>query len=124
MTSILETNYIEPTRPYSQNELQYNREKLHKKFRLGKVVAEHKCGHCYKVKEGGLKEKNILEQNNNDQGGCSVCWKYSKLPNELYFRAMDLVTEFNNKFVNAEPIKLTYNTLDIETVYYTWLYSK
>jgi hypothetical protein len=54
MTTILETEYVEQTRPYSLNELGYMREQLYKRIKLGKVRSIHeKCGHFYLVKKNG-----------------------------------------------------------------------
>ena len=61
-TSILDQEYLEQNRPYSQRELQYNRSKIFKALRVGKTRANHnKCGHFYFVKENGRKEKEIKE---------------------------------------------------------------
>ena len=121
MTSILDSDYIEQTRPYSQNEFKDMRYRLYNEFRLGKTRASHsKCKHFYLVKKNGKKEKEI--QNNSENiGNCSVCWKLSKMPNDLRYKADDLIKAYTNDF-QEEPIKYNYNLYDLENVFYRWLY--
>ena len=120
--SALESEYIEPTRPYSLNELAYTRERLFKSMRIGKVRAEHKkCRHFYFVKENGRREKEIKESGSNDTGYCSVCWKLGKTPRHLKSRGQDLVNSYSNKLYE-EPKFLTYDIMDLESVFYRWLY--
>ena len=123
--SILEKEYVEQDRPYSQDELKNKRSQLYNKLKLSKITAEHKhCGHFYKVVKHGRKEKEILESKNNDSGNCSICWKLNKIKDSfLRERAKDLIHEYSNCFYNR-PHKtfLTYDMLNLETVYYTWLY--
>ena len=53
--SILESEYVEQTRPYSQHELADIRTSLYKQLRLSKEKAYHsKCKHSYFVKENIL----------------------------------------------------------------------
>jgi hypothetical protein len=121
MTSVLESEYVEQTRPYSQNELDDMRNNLYRQLRLGKEKAYHtKCKHFYVVKENGKKEKEIKE-NNGDIGNCSVCWKLSKTHNKLKDKAYDLVDIYTLEFYN-EPERTTYYLNDIENVFYKWLY--
>lgn len=123
--SILEKEYVEQKRPYSQNELKNKRSQLYNKLKLSKIEAEHShCGHFYKVRKNGRKEKEIIESNNNDSGNCSICWKINKIKNKfLQEKAKDLVYEYSNCFYNR-PNKpfLTYDMVNLETTYYTWLY--
>lgn len=120
--SALESEYIEPTRPYSLNELAYTRERLFKSMRIGKVRAEHKkCRHFYFVKENGRREKEIKESGSNDTGYCSVCWKLGKTPRYLKSRGQDLVNSYSNRLYE-EPKFLTYDIMDLESVFYRWLY--
>ena len=66
-TSILETPYVKPERPYSQNELKYNRDRLYRNLRLSSIRAEHdECKHFYLVRKNGRKEKEIIEKNSNN----------------------------------------------------------
>jgi hypothetical protein len=119
--SVLETDYVEPQRPYSQAELSNMRYKLYRHLRLGKTRAHHeKCDHFYLVKENGRKEKDIIEQNTSDCGNCSVCWKINKTPKHLKNKAHDLVNEYWRVYYN-EPTYLTYEDVDLENAFYKWL---
>lgn len=121
-SSVLESEYVEPTRPYSLNELSYNRECLYKSLKIGKTRAHHqKCGHFYLVKENGRKEKEIIENGSVDTGYCSVCWKIGKTPRHLKLRARDLIDTYSHKFYK-EPTYISYDLVDLETFYYKWLY--
>jgi len=124
MTSVLESDYVKPTRPYSQNELSDTRSKFFQRYNISDVFACHKkCGHFYRVKKNGKKYKYILENNDNDTGNCSICWKLSKTPNYLKENAKDLVFLYEQRF-KTEPEKLTYDNNDIETCYYRWIYEQ
>jgi len=119
---VLESEYVEPTRPYSLNELSYNRERMYKSLRIGKTRAAHnKCGHFYFVKENGRKEKEINESGSLDTGYCSVCWKVGKTPRHLKHKCKDLIDTYSRRFFD-EPEYLTYYLVDLETIYYNWLY--
>jgi hypothetical protein len=121
--SILESEYIEQSRPYSQNELKYLRENLYKNLRLGKQIAVHsKCRHFYYVKENSRKEKEILEKNTTENvGNCSVCWKLNKTSEHLKDKAWSLVETYSDTFYK-EPKNYIYDLLDLETIFYKWLY--
>ena len=122
MTSILERDYVEPTRPYSQKELADRRQKLYRDFRLGKYTVRHqKSGYFYIVRANGRKEREMIETNCDDVGNCSVSWKLSKTPNYLKDRAMDLVDNYTEYF-DTEPNILTYRLVNIEETFYKWLY--
>ena len=123
MTSVLESEYIEPDRPYSQKELIKERDKLYKDLRIGNITANHtKCKHFYLVKKNGRKEKEIIENNeNNDIGNCSVCWKLSKTHKRLKDDAYNLVYNYIQVFFK-DPELLTYGNIDLEKTYYRWLY--
>lgn len=123
--SVLENYYVEQDRPYSQNELKNKRSQLYNKFKLSKVEAEHQhCGHFYKVRKNGRKEKEIIENKNPDSGNCSVCWKINKIKDTfLRGKAKDLVYEYSNCFYNRpKQSNLSYDTVNLENIYYTWLY--
>ena len=123
--SVLENDYVEQDRPYSQNELKNKRSQLYNKFKLSKVEAEHQhCGHFYKVRKNGRKEKEIIESKNPDSGNCSVCWKINKIKDTfLRGKAKDLVYEYFNCFYNRQrETILSYHTVTLENIYYTWLY--
>jgi hypothetical protein len=122
MATVLETEYIVPVRPYSQNELAQMRENLYNNLRLGKVIAIHsQCKHFYLVKKNGRKEKEILEQKYNDAGNCSVCWKIGKTRVGLRSNALNLVQHYQEIFYK-EPKYLSYNLIDLESIFYRWLY--
>ena len=124
MSSILQSKYIRPTRPYSSNELNDRRKKIYRDLRIGKTKASHaKCGHFYKVRDKGRKEKDIIEQQNPDSGNCSVCWKFFKTPNYLKNSASQLIECYENKFSN-DPETFDYNLIDVESSFYTWLYTE
>lgn len=122
MTSILESSYLEPTRPYSQKELNISREKMYKYLKLSQNRTHHtKCGHFYKVKINSRKEAKMKETNNaDDVGNCSVCWRLKNTERYLYDNALNVISIFSNKF-RTEPTYLTYDMLDVETVFYKWL---
>ena len=121
MTSILENEYKEPDRPYSQDELKFNRTQLFQKLRIGNVRAYHKqCGHFYFVKLNGRKEKIIIDSKGTDSGNCSVCWKLKKM-GRLKHAASTVVKIFTEVWAD-EPTVLTYDDVDVEKVYYIWLY--
>jgi hypothetical protein len=123
-TSILEQEYNEPDRPYSQTELQYNRDKVLHALRVGSTRAHHlKCDHFYCVKDNGRKEKEIKEANSGDVGNCSVCWKFNKTPRHLKARARVLINSFH--MTCFEPSKyMSYEDVDIEIIFYKWLYEE
>lgn len=121
-TSILEQDYIEPERPYSQRELQYNRNNLFRSLRVGSVRAHHKrCDHFYFVKENGRKEKEIKDLNSSDVGNCSVCWKFNKTPGKLKSSAKNLINSYCSDFYD-NPSYLSYVGVELEKVFYKWLY--
>lgn len=123
MTSILESEFVEQTRPYSQKELGDMRSNLYRYLRLGKERAVHeKCGHFYTVKENGKKEKEIKE-NSGNIGNCSVCWKLSKTHPALKRKANDVIKAYVLEFY-TEPDYFTYNLFDLENVFYRWLYQE
>ncbi len=120
-SSVLENEFIQPSRPYSNKELEELRNKFYSDMRLGNVRALHnKCGHFYYVKYNSRKEKDILNQQNLDCGNCSVCWKLNKTPKHLRDKAENLINEYNKTFYNETNI-YNYELLDLETSYYKWL---
>lgn len=124
MTSILESKYVEPEWPPSQKEMQNKLNMLFRRIRIGKVKAHHRrCGHCYLTRMNGRKEKDILVNNNVDNGNCSVCWKLSKTPRKLLSNAIEMVESYQ-KNVNNDLTAISYNELDLINVFYTWLYTE
>ena len=123
-TSILEQEYVEPCRPYSQRELQCKRECLFRTLRVGKVRARHKrCEHFYLVKDNGRKQKEIEEKKSEDVGNCSVCWKFNKTPRHLKTRARSLINAYCNTFYETLDF-MSYENTDLESVFYRWLYEE
>ena len=123
-TSILEQDYVEPDRPYSQKELQYNRDRVFRTLRVGPIRGYHKrCDHFYYVKEHGRKEKEIKEAKSEDVGNCSVCWKFNKTPMHLKASARNLTNEYQKRF-NKTPTYLTYEDVDLEITFVKWLYEE
>lgn len=123
-TSILEKEYMEPDRPYSQKELQYNRNKVFRSLRIGSTRANHKkCGHFYFVKENGRKEKEIKEAMSEDVGNCSVCWKFNKTPRHLIVAARNLTEEYCKRYYDP-PTYLTYENVELEISFFKWLYEE
>lgn len=124
MSSILEQEYIKQDRPFSQKELQYNRNKVFRKLRIGTTRAHHKrCNHFYYVKDNGRKEKEINEAKSNDSGNCSVCWKFNTTPKHLKTRARNLIDEYCRTFYET-PTHLTHADVDLETSFVKWLYEE
>lgn len=120
--SILVSEYIAPNRPYSQEELRETRYKLYKKIKIGKTKAWHdNCKHFYYVKKNGRKEKDIL--NKNENGNCSVCWKLKNIDKNQKEQAINMIECYSNLFYN-EPEFVSYKLVDLETVFYTWLYEE
>jgi hypothetical protein len=124
MTSILDSEYVEPTRPYSQKELEQIRIQTYRSMRLGKTRAHHgRCDHFYNVKENGRKEKQMKEQKSSDVGNCSVCWKLSRTPRHLNKNATSLIIGYSNNFYE-DPSILQYGIIDLEKSFYKWLYEE
>ena len=121
MNSVLNSDYIKPSRPYSNSELKDMKENFMKKLNLSNVRAFHKdCGHFYYVKENGRKEKE-LNENVNNVGNCSCCWKLNKTPKDLIEKAEDLVRIYCQNFYDCS-FPLTYDLIDLEICFYKWLY--
>ncbi len=125
INTVLESDYTEPERPYSTNELLDMRKATCKMARLGTVRAEHyrECSHFYTVPKNGRKEKRIVETNGEDVGNCSVCWRLSKTPRRLRGRADALVSEYMEMFRDdCVPSELSHPVVDLEESFYKWLY--
>ena len=111
MSSILELNYISPARPYSQKELMKMHENLFNSLKIGSnyVYFNDSCCHFYFIKES---DKNKT---------CLVCKKIKETKKNLLKTAETLIEEYNKNFLN-KPEKLSYDLIDIENVYYKWIY--
>lgn len=122
MLSILEKDYIPQLRPYSQDELKNMQTTLYKTLRIGDVFANHEsCGHFYRVKNNGRKEKEIKESSSVNCGNCSVCWKFKNTPKNIQNIASDMIKSYCNDF-GKDNFYLTYDLIDLESVFYQWLY--
>jgi hypothetical protein len=121
--SILESEYEDPTRPYSQNELHFLKKRNLRRLRIGVYEAYHsRCNHSYYVRKGGRKEKTIKENTNfQDVGNCSICWKLSKTDINFQNKAEDLIDSYMELFMDPEK-KLNYYDVELERIFYTWLY--
>jgi hypothetical protein len=129
--SVLNSEYIPQSRPYSNKELAFLRSELRRRVKLGTHMVYHaRCKHFYYTKENSRKEKEVLESGQNNVGNCSVCWRLSKTPYDLRNKAYDLVDEYMYLFRDegnpndAEKPKITYDSVDIENIYYRWLYTE
>jgi hypothetical protein len=121
-TSILEIPYVPANRPYSQNELQDMQISLYKQLKLGDVYVHHKnCNHFYLTRKNGVKEKKILEDPNVETN-CSVCFCLNKTPRHLLDTAYNVCEEYFKRFDKNNPNKLTYNMVELENVFYKYLY--
>ncbi len=123
--SVLETEYVEASRPYSQIELESERDRYYRQLRIGKFRVEHvKCGHTYLARSNGKKEKETKETGIVDTGRCSVCWKLSKTPQKLRQKAKRLIIVYQEYLDSNLDLELSYDGNDIERSYYTWLYTE
>jgi hypothetical protein len=123
-TSALESSFVEPKRPYSSDELTDNRQRLFNRLRIGNSTAFHNhCGHVYRVKKNSRKENDIVS-NAKNIGNCSVCWKLNKTPVQLQMAAREMINTFFDVCLDEEGHEksLTYDFVDIGTVFYIWLY--
>ena len=121
--SILELEYQLPTRPYSQNELSFLKERNLRRLRVGKCEAYHsRCKHFYYVRKGGRKEKTINENNNSqDIGNCSICWKISKTSIDTQDKAEELIYAYMELPVDSEK-RFNHYDVELERIFYMWLY--
>lgn len=127
-TSILHSQWVPPTRPYSQKELTSNRDFFLQKLGLSKNYAQHsECGHTYFVKEGGNKDKELENSETADVGNCSVCWKLRQTPrkDDMKDKAHNFVDLYSQEFPNSPyNDRLTYYGTTIERIFYIWLYKE
>lgn len=120
-SSFLDATIQDCSRPYSQSELKHLSFKNKKKLRLGDIYAIHdKCGHKYLVKCNGRKEKEIIKD--GVHGNCSVCWRLSKLRNNKYNAAKDLIESYYKSKKRDEDARLFYYDIQIENIYHSWVY--
>lgn len=122
MERLLCSTYKGPERPYSQDELRETRERNLGRLRVGTTMVTHeRCSHFYFAKEGGKKEQRMTESNGGDPGYCSVCWKLKKTPDEYREKAANLIDEYLHRFETC-PDKWSHYLVDLEKVFYRWLY--
>jgi hypothetical protein len=126
--SVLESDYPEVHRPYSQEELNDKHNRTFRTMRLGKIRAHHnRCNHFYFVKENGRKEKEITENNDCDSGNCSVCWKLSKTSRHLRSSGKDLIGRYMNDVDDRQKYEIKdydFQFVEAERRFYTWLYQE
>lgn len=126
--SVLETEFPEVNRPYSQEELNTKRNRAFRSMRIGNTKAHHRrCNHFYYVKGNGRKEKEIIENNDCDTGNCSVCWKLNKTPRHLRSNARDLIELYLNETEDRQKYNIEYLDfpyVQTEIRFYTWLYQE
>lgn len=121
-TSVLDKDYMEPSRPYSQKELEFIRKKTTRTLRLGDIMAKHsKCNHYYYVRSNSRKETNIKESEDPDTGNCSVCWRLSKTSKYNKRKAEDLIKNYDHVYTNNKQY-LTFFDVNTVSLYYKWLY--
>ena len=128
--SILESDYVKPHRPISNDELKSRYKKYMNKFKLSSEMVYHNnTRYFYHVKKYGKKEKEILEKKenkdenyNHDIGNCSVSWRLSQTPKHLKKTAHDIVNEYMKVFNQENDQKYSDYDLELMRVFYTWLY--
>ena len=119
METVLTKLYEYQDRPYSQKELKMIRERNIRYLYLSNVAIKHEyCGHIYKTRKDSKKEAEYND--NNLKNNCSVCWKLKKM-GRLKHAASTVVKIFTEVWAD-EPTVLTYDDVDVEKVYYIWLY--
>lgn len=122
--TILLSEYVPPTRPYSKDELLDMRKKLYEDLKISDLTIIHKkCSHKYHVKTNGKKEQDI--KNNKINKNCSVCWKLKQTQPQFKQLAFEMINAYMNNFYNENLITFySYNLYDLENVFYTWLYKE
>lgn len=127
ISSVLEKKYFDPERPYSIKELEVMRQQGFRRLRIGQVLVEHpECNHFYYAKINGKKEREMKESEGKNIGNCSVCWKIKHTPNKLKNKAYDMINAYGNFYTENESGKcvISYDSVDLEIDYYTWLYNE
>ena len=133
-----DNSYVE--RPISRAELAYMDSQLTEKFRLGNVFAKHElCGHVYRTKRGGRKERYLINSSLNssalnsakksvklDDLTCSVCFKLRiSDPKDIPKSSLDIcIVENPNNEIDFRTAakKLTREFIDKKFAFYKWLY--
>ena len=125
--TVLEEDYVKPTRPFSQKELQDKKKEYIRSLRLSNEIVSHsKTKYRYYVKKYGNKEKMIIENRDNnveeynkDIGNCSVSWKISRTHPRYKKYARDMCDSYTE---SLEKERLTHYDIELFRVFYTWLY--
>ena len=126
---VLDCEYKDPERPYSQQELVDLIENLKKKLKLSEEKLEYTDrNYTYYAKKYGKKESTVLEnkKNNIDDyninvSGCSVKWQLQQTPYEFKGIAKDIINSYMD-FEYNPPSKLTYFNVEVFRMFYSWLY--
>lgn len=122
-TSVLNSVWTEPARPYSHRELHDSQKDFLHHLRLSRDWVHHsECGHRYFVKHNGVKHKLMLEASDRNVGNCSVCWKLRQTPDELIDCAYMFVDSYMDLGDDPERPPLDVKAYEITKIYYTWLY--
>lgn len=143
--SILNTQWDEPERPFSQKELEDLGQKLYTYIQLSKFFVKHtECGHVYRIKKNGVRFKELMngeggmsdtesEENDTetdeltkiftDVGNCSVCWKQHNSPRELSSTIDEFVRIYGEE-IDKPTHRKSYYLYQVEKIFYTWLYKE
>jgi hypothetical protein len=73
------------------------------------------------VKDGDFYFTKSVISNKNKSSSCLVCKKMKETNKNLLGTAERLIEEYNKNFFK-KPEKLSYDLIDIENIYYRWLY--
>jgi len=126
---ILDCEYTNPDRPYSQQELKEIIKNIKKKMKLSEQKLIYtKDNYTYHPKKYGKKEKQVLENKKNNIPnynenifGCSIEWQLRKTPREYQHVAEDIIEAYMD-FEYNPPEKLSYFNVEIFRMFYSWLY--
>ena len=67
----------------------------------------------------------MKEEQKEDVGNCSVCWKISRTPPPLKNTARDLSDFYTDNYnFEPQPENMDHGFWDTEKVFYTWLYDE
>jgi hypothetical protein len=128
---ILDCEYSEPMRPFSQKELEEMIANLKETLKLSEHKLRYKQNnYVYYAKKYGKKEKKIIENKENgildynlDIFGCSIEWQLKKTPNKYKDIANDIIEAYMD-FEHNPPKKLSYFNIEIFRMFYSWVYLK
>jgi len=120
--SVLNSDYVEEERPFSQLELNQMRNTCFSELKLSKQQIQHlKCGHRYYAKMFSQKYKDLMDSGNNDIGNCSICWKRHKTPRLMSDRLNYFIDTYQDICENNATYR-TFFDLTIERILHTWLF--